>query len=137
MHFEGHQPTRQWFVPKNPLAVLFDCYCEPPYCGSISKRTAIRIALGAQRFQVIRSTLSRPVLILLRGSCLGLIGGVLAARVLAHLISFASTRDPLVLAGVVLTMMLLGPVATWIPAAARSPSIPQASCAIHKAMATT
>jgi predicted permease len=86
---------------------------------SVSKRMkeqGIRIALGAQRFQVIRSTLSRPVLILLGGSCLGLIGGVLGARVLAHLISFASTRDPLVLSGVVLTMMLLGLVATWIPA---------------------
>jgi ABC-type lipoprotein release transport system permease subunit len=29
----------------------------------------------------------------------------------------ATSRDPLVLAGVVLTMLLLGLVATWIPAA--------------------
>jgi ABC-type lipoprotein release transport system permease subunit len=36
--------------------------------------------------------------------------------VLAHLISFATTRDPLVLSGVILTMMLLGLIATWIPA---------------------
>jgi ABC-type antimicrobial peptide transport system permease subunit len=86
---------------------------------SVSKRMreqGIRIALGAQRIQVMRSTLSRPILILLSGSCIGLIGGVLAASLLAHLISFATTRDPLVLAGVVLTMMLLGIIATWIPA---------------------
>jgi ABC-type antimicrobial peptide transport system permease subunit len=86
---------------------------------SVSKRMkeqGIRMALGAQRFQVMRSMLSRPVLILLSGSSIGLIGGVLAARLLAHLISFASTRDPLVLSGVVLTMLLLGLIATWIPA---------------------
>jgi ABC-type antimicrobial peptide transport system permease subunit len=86
---------------------------------SVSKRMkeqGIRIALGAQRFQVLRSMLSRPVLILLTGSCMGLIGGVLAASLLAHLISFASTRDPLVLSCVVLTMMLLGIIATWMPA---------------------
>jgi predicted permease len=80
------------------------------------KEQGIRIALGAQRLQVMRSTLSRPIFILLSGSCIGLIGGVLSAHLLAQLISFASTRDPLVLAGVVLTMMLLGLIATWIPA---------------------
>jgi predicted permease len=81
-----------------------------------AKEQGIRIALGARRFQVMRAMLARPVLILLSGSCIGLIGGVLAAGILAHLISFASTRDPLVLSGVVLTMMLLGIVGTWIPA---------------------
>jgi predicted permease len=86
---------------------------------AISRRAreqGIRIALGAQRFQVMRAMLGRPILILLGGSCIGLIGGVLAARVLAHLISFASARDPLVLSGVLITMMLLGLIATWIPA---------------------
>jgi predicted permease len=86
---------------------------------SVSKRMreqGIRIALGAQRIQVMRSTLSRPILILLSGACIGLIGGVSAAHLLAHLISFPSSSDPLVLFGVVLTMMLLGVVATWIPA---------------------
>jgi ABC-type antimicrobial peptide transport system permease subunit len=86
---------------------------------SVSKRMreqGIRIALGAQRYQVIRSTLSRPVLILLSGACFGLIGGVLAARLLARLISFPSTSDPMVLFSVIVTMMLLGIVATWVPA---------------------
>jgi predicted permease len=81
-----------------------------------AREQGIRIALGAQRFQVMRTMLARPVLILLCGSSLGILGAVLAAGILAHLIALANTRDPLVLAGVVLTMMLLGFVATWIPA---------------------
>ena len=86
---------------------------------SVSKRMkeqGIRMALGAQRYQVIRSTLSRPIVILLSGCGIGLVGGLLTARVLARLISFPSTRDPLVLSAVILTMMLLGLVATWMPA---------------------
>jgi ABC-type antimicrobial peptide transport system permease subunit len=86
---------------------------------SVSKRMreqGIRIALGAQRYQVIRSTLSRPIFILLGGSCIGLISGLLVARLLARLVSFPSTSDPLVLSCVVLTMMLLGLASTWIPA---------------------
>jgi ABC-type antimicrobial peptide transport system permease subunit len=86
---------------------------------SVSKRMreqGIRMALGGQRFQVMCSTLSRPILILLGGACTGLIGGVLAVHLLAHLISFPSTSDPLLLLGVALTMMLLGVAATWVPA---------------------
>ena len=86
---------------------------------SVSKRMkeqGIRMALGAQRIQVMRSTLSRPVLILIIGACAGLIGGLAAARLLAHLISFPSTSDPLLLACVALVMMMLGVIATWIPA---------------------
>jgi ABC-type antimicrobial peptide transport system permease subunit len=86
---------------------------------SVSKRMkeqGIRIALGAQHLQVLRSTLGRPIVILLSGCCIGLGGGLLTARVLARLISFPSTRDPLVLSAVIITMMLLGLIATWIPA---------------------
>jgi ABC-type antimicrobial peptide transport system permease subunit len=50
------------------------------------------------------------------GSAAGLLLGILAARVLAFIVYQATPRDPLVLAGVVLTMLLLGLLATWIPA---------------------
>jgi ABC-type antimicrobial peptide transport system permease subunit len=42
--------------------------------------------------------------------------GILASRVLAFIVYQATSRDPLVLGGVVLTMLLLGLVAIWIPA---------------------
>jgi ABC-type lipoprotein release transport system permease subunit len=40
----------------------------------------------------------------------------LATRVLAAVVYQATPRDPLVLTGVILSMAMLGLVATWIPA---------------------
>jgi ABC-type lipoprotein release transport system permease subunit len=42
--------------------------------------------------------------------------GLLATRVLSDIVYQATPRDPVVLAGVVAAMALLGLVATWIPA---------------------
>ncbi len=50
------------------------------------------------------------------GSAAGLILGILASQVLASIVYQATPRDPVVLAGVVLAMALLGLLATWIPA---------------------
>jgi ABC-type antimicrobial peptide transport system permease subunit len=86
---------------------------------SVSKRMrelGIRIALGAQRKQVLQAALGRAFLLLICGSGTGLILGVFASRVLALIVYQATPRDPLVLTGVVLAMSLLGLVATWIPA---------------------
>jgi predicted permease len=86
---------------------------------SVSKRLrelGIRIALGAQRKEVLQAALGRPLKLLAIGSAAGLILGLLATRVLAFIVYQATPRDPLVLGGVVLAMLLLGLVATWIPA---------------------
>jgi predicted permease len=86
---------------------------------SVSKRLrelGIRIALGAQRKEVLEAALGRAVKLLAIGSAAGLLFGVLATRVLAFIVYQATPRDPLVLAGVVLAMSLLGLLATWIPA---------------------
>ena len=86
---------------------------------SVSKRLrelGIRMALGAQRKEVLQAALARPFKLLAFGSAAGLLLGLLATRVLAHIVYHATPRDPLVLAGVVLAMSLLGLLATWIPA---------------------
>jgi len=86
---------------------------------TVSKRLrelGIRMALGAQRKEVLQAALGRPLKLLAFGSAAGLILGVLASRVLAYIVYEATPRDPLVLAGVVLSMLLLGLFATWIPA---------------------
>ena len=86
---------------------------------SVSKRRrelGIRRALGAQRTEVLQAALGRPVKLLAVGSAAGLLLGILASRVLAFIVYQATPRDPLVLAGVVVAMSLLGLLATWIPA---------------------
>jgi ABC-type antimicrobial peptide transport system permease subunit len=86
---------------------------------SVSKRMrelGIRMALGAQRKEVLGAALGRAVKLLAFGSASGLLLGVLASRVLAFIVYQATPRDPLVLAGVVLAMLLLGLLSTWIPA---------------------
>jgi len=86
---------------------------------SVSRRLrelGIRVALGAQRKEVLQAALGRPLKLLAIGSVAGLVLGVLASRVLAFIVYQATPRDPLVLAGVVLAMLLLGLMATWIPA---------------------
>src|SRR6202165_1152541 len=86
---------------------------------SVSKRLrelGIRVALGAQRREVLQAALGRAVKLLAFGSAAGLLLRILASRVLVFIVYQASPRDPLVLAGVVLAMLLLGLLATWIPA---------------------
>jgi predicted permease len=86
---------------------------------SVSKRLrelGIRVALGAQRKEVLKAALSRPVKLLAYGSVAGLLLGLLASRVLALIVYQATPRDPVVLAAVVLAMAMLGVLATWIPA---------------------
>jgi predicted permease len=86
---------------------------------SVSKRLrelGIRVALGAQQKEVLRAALGRPFQVLLVGSTAGVVLGVLASRVLAYIVYEATPKDPAVLAGVVVAMLLLGVAATWIPA---------------------
>jgi ABC-type antimicrobial peptide transport system permease subunit len=86
---------------------------------SVSKRLkelGIRVALGARRKEVLGVAFGRAVKLLAIGSAAGLGLGILATRVLAFIVYQATPRDPLVLAGVVAAMAVLGLVATWIPA---------------------
>jgi predicted permease len=86
---------------------------------SVSKRVrelGIRVALGAQRKEVLQSALGRAFKLLAFGSAVGLLLGLLASRVLAFIVYQATPRDPVVLAGVVAAMALMGLLATWMPA---------------------
>jgi len=85
----------------------------------VSKRLrelGIRMALGANRQQVLRTSLGRAFRLLAIGSAAGLALGVLATRVLSFIVYQATPKDPMVLIGVSGTMVLLGMMAAWIPA---------------------
>ena len=80
------------------------------------RELGIRVALGAQRTDVLRAALSRAFKLLMWGSVTGLVIGTMASRVLGYIVYEATPRDPLVLAAAVTAMMVVGLTATWIPA---------------------
>ncbi|MEI9976889.1 MAG: FtsX-like permease family protein [Ignavibacteriota bacterium] len=72
------------------------------------KELGIRVALGARRAQVMSAAVGRPIVLLGVGAAVGLLAGVLAARLLGQIVYQANPRDPIVLGGAVLTMALTG-----------------------------
>jgi predicted permease len=86
---------------------------------AVSKRLrelGIRVALGANRRKVLDAALGPAFRLLAIGSAAGMILGVLATRVLSYIVYQATPKDPIVLGGVILTMLAVGLVAAWIPA---------------------
>jgi predicted permease len=80
------------------------------------KELGIRVALGARRTQVMSAAVGRPIALLGVGSAAGLLAGVFATRLLGQIVYQANPRDPVVVGGAVLTMVLLGVAASAIPA---------------------
>ena len=86
---------------------------------AVSKRMrelGLRVALGAGRGDVLKAALGRPARLLGFGSIAGIALGAGASRLLAHVVYQATSQDPLVLGGVVLSMAVLALAATWLPA---------------------
>jgi predicted permease len=80
------------------------------------KELGIRVALGAQKTQVMSAAVGRPMVLLGVGSMVGLLAGFFASNLLGQIVYQANPRDPLVAGGAVLTMALLGIAASAIPA---------------------
>ncbi|HVT98876.1 MAG TPA: ABC transporter permease [Acidobacteriaceae bacterium] len=80
------------------------------------RELGIRVALGARQKQVLKAALGRAFILLASGSVAGIVLGVLATKLLSYIVYQATPKDPFVLGGVVLTMMLLGLLAAWLPA---------------------
>jgi predicted permease len=80
------------------------------------KELGIRVALGARTKHVLSAAVGRPIALLGVGSLVGLLLGVFADRLLGQIVYQANPRDPVVVAGAVLTMTLLGLAASAIPA---------------------
>jgi predicted permease len=86
---------------------------------TVSKRfreLGIRIALGADQRKVLSAALGRAFRLLVIGSAAGMILGILATRVLSSIVYQATPKDPVILGGVILTMLCVGIVAALIPA---------------------
>ncbi len=80
------------------------------------REMGIRVALGAQRMQVLRAALGRTVVLLTAGSLAGLALGAAATRVLGSIVYEATVYDPVVIAGAVTAMIAIGTLAAAVPA---------------------
>jgi putative ABC transport system permease protein len=86
---------------------------------SISRRTqemAIRVALGAQRQDVLRLVLGQGMKMTLVGAAIGLVGAFAVTRLLESQLYGVSTLDPLPFVATVLVLGLTAMFACYIPA---------------------
>ena len=86
---------------------------------SVSSRTGeigIRMSLGADAFRVKRMVLGEGWILLAGGLLLGVIGSLLAGRLLSKLLFGVTPSDPLTVSLVALVMAAVGTLACWIPA---------------------
>jgi predicted permease len=86
---------------------------------SVAQRTGeigIRMALGAQRRDVLRLVLARGALLTLAGAALGVGGGYAISRLLEAAIPTLPTRDPVALVVLTLALVAVALVACYLPA---------------------
>jgi putative ABC transport system permease protein len=86
---------------------------------SVSWRTheiGIRMALGAERSDVLRLVVRQGMTMTLIGLVLGLIGAFLLSRVIAGLLYGVSAKDPLTFAGVSIVLLVVALLACLLPA---------------------
>ena len=86
---------------------------------SVAQRTheiGIRLAMGAQRRDVLRMIISQGMILALIGVGLGLVGALAVTRVMKSVLYGVSTTDPLIFIGVPLLLTLVALAACYIGA---------------------
>jgi putative ABC transport system permease protein len=76
----------------------------------------IRMALGAERGDVLRLVITMGLRLVMVGILIGLIASLSLARVIATQLWGVSAHDPATLVAVVILLLVTGVVACWIPA---------------------
>lgn len=86
---------------------------------SVSRRTneiEIRMALGAEREQVLRMVLGESAWIDMIGVAAGIISALALARLIASMLFGLKAYDPMTFGASGVLLLLIGLVASWIPA---------------------
>jgi predicted permease len=87
---------------------------------SVAQRTqeiGLRMAIGAERAQILRLVLRGGMAWALTGIAIGLLGAFVLSRVLGTLLFEVGARDPITYSIVGVTLALVAMLACWIPAA--------------------
>jgi putative ABC transport system permease protein len=89
------------------------------FSGSVAERTreiGVRLAMGAQRWDVLGLILKQGIQLTIIGVVIGLIASWAVTRFLTNLLYEVRATDPLVFAGVALLLMVVSLLACYIPA---------------------
>lgn len=81
-----------------------------------TREIGVRVALGAQKWDVIGLVMRQGAALAAAGIVLGLLGALALTRVLESLLYGVSTRDPLTYAALAALFAGVALVATWLPA---------------------
>ena len=81
-----------------------------------TKEIGVRMALGADRDQVLKLIVRRGVVLAISGVVLGLVSSLALTRLLRGLLYGIGTLDPATLATTALFLILVATVASYIPA---------------------
>jgi putative ABC transport system permease protein len=85
----------------------------------VSQRTreiGIRLALGAQRSEVLKMVVQQAMRVIVLGLAAGLVGALLTTRLLNALLFSTPAHDPLTFAAVALVFLAVASLASYIPA---------------------
>ena len=81
-----------------------------------TREIGMRMALGAQAWDVLRLIMGQGAGLTAAGIVLGLLGALAATRVLENLLYGVSARDPFTFASIATLLALVALAATWLPA---------------------
>jgi ABC-type antimicrobial peptide transport system permease subunit len=81
-----------------------------------TQEVGVRLALGAQRSDVLLLVLRQHVKPALVGVVLGLVGAVALARFIESMVYGVRATDPLTFVAMALTLLAVAVAACWIPA---------------------
>jgi predicted permease len=102
------------------LALIMSCvgiYGVIAYlAGQRTHEIGIRLALGAERWNVLRMVLGEGAKLALVGVAIGVVAALGLTRLMANLLFGVSPHDPLTLAGVAVLLVLVALAACYIPA---------------------
>jgi putative ABC transport system permease protein len=86
---------------------------------SVAQRTreiGIRMALGAQRSDVLKMTVKQGLKLVVMGLAIGLVAAFVLTRVMASLLFGVSATDPVTFLSISLVLMSVAMLASYIPA---------------------